>query len=79
MKILFKTLSCTVIVIGLLHFSACKKHCRCDLIWDPSVTYVSGNSVSYNNKCYVAIAQGRGIVPGPWMQNGNDIWKECVE
>jgi len=35
--------------------------------------------VSHDGKCWVAVAQGRGIEPGPWMQNGNDIWELCGE
>mgnify|MGYP000094000431 FL=1 len=45
--------------------------------WDPEVTYVRDDLVNYDGKCWKAEAQGRGIIPGPWLENGNDIWKEC--
>ena len=63
----------------IIGFASCNKKCNCKKDWDSNVTYVKGNLVKYNGKCWEAAAQGRGIVPGPWMQNGNDIWHECSQ
>lgn len=71
-----KTLSAIAIAICLFAFS-CKKKCDCSKIWDSSVTYVKNDMVSYDGKCWKAVGQGKGIIPGPWLQNGNDIWEEC--
>ena len=38
---------------------------------------VKNDLASYNGKCWKAVAQGREIEPGQWLQNGNDIWEEC--
>ena len=59
--------------------SSCQKKCDCTQNWDSSITYVNDDLVSHDGKCWVAVAQGRGIEPGPWMQNGNDIWELCGE
>ena len=57
--------------------TSCQKDCACSESWDSNLTYVKNELVSYNGKCWIASAQGRGIETGPWLQNGNDIWEEC--
>jgi hypothetical protein len=71
-----KILFCLIIGVGLFTVS-CSKKCNCSENWDSTTTYVEDDLVLYDGKCWKALAQGRGIVPGPWQQNGNDIWKEC--
>jgi hypothetical protein len=61
----------------IMAISSCKKKCTCSATWNSTTVYVPGNTVSYNGNCYEAVNQGSGEVPGPWMQNQNDVWKEC--
>ena len=68
-----------IVIFASVGLIACTKKCDCKLNWDPSVTYVKGDLVNYNGKCWEASDQGRGIIPGPWLQNGNDIWQECSQ
>ena len=63
-------------LLGTLAIS-CNQTCDCSEPWDETVTYVKNESVSHNGQCWEAVAQGRGLEPGPWLQNGNDIWEEC--
>ena len=58
---------------------SCKKKCNCSQLYDSSIIYVSGNLVFHNGKCWKAVAQRKGIELEPWLQNGNDIWKECQD
>jgi len=67
------------ITISALMVSSCQKKCNCKDDFDASVTYYKKDLVSYEGKCWKATTQGRGIIPGPWMQNGNDIWEECTD
>lgn len=76
----------TLILILLLSgvMTQCTKEkdrtpCSCSQNYDSTITYVTNDMVSYNGTCWYAVAQGRGITPGPWMMNGNDIWKECSD
>ncbi len=66
-----------MLFFSIFFFASCQKRCSCIMEYDENVTYKKGNSVSHEGKCYKAISQGRGIKPGPYRQNGNDIWKEC--
>ena len=70
-----KTLFIALLFVGSV--SSCQKKCECTENWDSSTTYIKNDMVSYDGKCWKATAQGRGIVPGPWLQNGNDIWEIC--
>ena len=71
-----KVLFILTLVINIF-IASCQKKCDCSQSWDSSLTYVKNDLVSYDGKCWEAVAQGRGIEPGPWLQNGNDIWEEC--
>ena len=63
-----------------LFFLSCKKDtCDCMENWDDSIQYFESDLVWYNDTCWVALHGGRGIIPGPWQQNGNDIWMVCEE
>ncbi len=66
------------LVFGIFTTS-CNKKCNCNQSWDSTVTYYKNDLVSYNGQCWIAVAQGKGIEPGPWLQNGNDIWEECTD
>ncbi len=68
-----------VFSIILIITSCVKKNCNCTVTWDSSITYVKNDLVSYNQKCWIAQGQGKGIEPGPWLQNSNDIWVECSD
>lgn len=59
-----------------LVFSSCSPECICTDDFNDAVTYSKGDVVSYAGTCWKADAQGKGIIPGPWLENGNDIWKE---
>lgn len=60
-------------------FFGCTDLCRCPDQWENEITYHAGDIVQYHDTCWTASSQGRGIVPGPWQQNGNDIWLfDCV-
>ncbi len=59
-----------------------KLNFSCDCIgkiFDPVVLYHDFDVVEYNGVCWEAIAQGIGVTPGLWLENGNDIWIECEE
>ena len=71
--------SSSLIVLLFINLFSCKKDCNCTQNWDINITYTKDDLVNYNGKCWVAIAQGKGIEPGPWFENGNDIWEECEE
>lgn len=64
--------------ISIIAYS-CNQNCECNEEWDSTITYVKDDIVNHDGKCWTAVAQGRGIVPGPWLENGNDIWEECIE
>lgn len=72
----------SIVLIGTLIISCKKnnleKHCDCYNAspWDSTKVYNRKDIVSYDNKCWVANTQGKAK-PGPWLQNGNDVWKEC--
>lgn len=51
--------------------------CSCTQNYDSTLTYFPNDMVKYSGKCWYSVGQGRGIKPGPWLINGNDIWKEC--
>lgn len=65
--------------ITLMFTSCSKSDCNCTNPWDINTTYFEDDLVSHNQKCWIAIAQGKGIEPGPWLYNGNDIWVECID
>ena len=69
-----------IIILLISHFliSCEKKKCKNATEWDSTVTYHKKDVVKYNSKYWKAEEQGRGIVPGPWLENSNDIWKECA-
>lgn len=71
-----KNILYVLLIIGL-GLTSCNKKCNCTENWDPNLTYVKRDLVKYDGKCWKAVAQGRGITPGPWLENGNDIWHEC--
>lgn len=77
----FKNIVLRVIAIAVVFFilNSCKDQCEYTEEWDDSTTYVRGESVTYSGECYIAVNQGRGIIPGPWLENGNDIWELCTE
>lgn len=77
MVFLKKATFTTVLSIGLVLISCNKNDCNCTNAWDSNTTYIENDLVSHNQKCWIALAQGKGIEPGPWLQNGNDIWEEC--
>lgn len=68
-----------VLLILGLGFTSCNKKCNCTDDYDANITYVKGDLVKYDGKCWKADAQGKNITPGPWLQNGNDIWQECAK
>ena len=72
-----KKLTFIAILVLSIVATACNKKCDCNKNWDETVTYKKHNSVLYNGKCWSAKSQGTGIVPGPWLANGNDIWEPC--
>lgn len=47
--------------------------------WNPSSTYSIFDIVEHDGMCWEAVAQGNSTEPGPWLVNGNDIWKLCEE
>lgn len=61
----------TVFLIG------CKDKCDCNEGWDNNIQYLIDEKVSHNGKCWIAVLGGRGIEPGPFLENGNDVWIEC--
>lgn len=63
-------------VISLVIFTSCNR-CDCNEEYNDQITYKKGNKVLYQGVCYKAIHQGNGIEPGPWLENGNDIWEIC--
>lgn len=69
------------IIALILSLSSCASNDRCDCTQDDAFDkmelYVSDDIVYYSGDCYIAVEQGKGIVPGPWLENGNDIWKLC--
>jgi putative component of membrane protein insertase Oxa1/YidC/SpoIIIJ protein YidD len=67
------------IFISITTMNSCKKKCNCSENYDATRLYDKGDLVIYNGKCWKASSRGRGITPGPWLQDGNDIWKECIE
>jgi hypothetical protein len=69
-----------VFVFLILILNSCKNNsCNCTEQWDITVSYTEGRIVSYNDTCWIAIHNGKGIIPGPWLENGNDIWQVCDE
>jgi len=68
-----------ILTIAILSLISCGGSCDCSENWSAEDLYIKDDVVSYEGKCWTAVAQGRGIVPGPWLENGNDIWEECVE
>lgn len=74
-----KLMILTIGITGLALLGACRKKCNCSQIWDADTTYVKKDLVYFEGKCWIAKAQGRGIEPGPWLENGNDIWVICTE
>ena len=55
-------------------------NCQCTgNVFDPTLSYNQFDVVEHNGSCWEALAQGRGITPGPWLVNGNDIWIICEE
>lgn len=69
-----------IVLIFLSSFIiSCGNSCDCNQNWDSTLIYVQDDIVSYDGKCWIAISQGKGIEPGPWLENGNDIWEECIE
>ena len=69
----------TIVLLALTTFLiSCGNDCNCEEDWDQSIRYFSDDLVFHNDTCWVAVAAGRGIEPGPYLQgNGNDIWVEC--
>ena len=67
------------IFISITTMNSCKKKCNCSQNYDATRLYDKGDLVIYNGKCWKASSRGKGITPGPWLQDGNDIWKECIE
>ena len=68
-----------ILILLTFSFISCNKSCDCKETWDTDITYSKDDLVSYDGQCWVAITQGKGIIPGPWLENGNDIWEECTE
>lgn len=69
-----------ILALGIILLQlSCKSECNCTEEWDEDKIYVANDLVNHNGECYEASAQGKGITPGPWQQNGNDIWMLCVE
>ncbi len=66
-----------ILLSTTLLFTSCKKACNCSETWDNDKTYVKNDLVLHDGTCWKSKAQGKGIEPGPWLENGNDIWKEC--
>ncbi|MCF8239438.1 MAG: hypothetical protein K9I85_14850 [Saprospiraceae bacterium] len=60
----------------------CKKdsYCNCKDEWQSAIKYEVDSKVWYHDTCWInPNTTGRGILPGPWLENGNDIWIMCVE
>jgi hypothetical protein len=60
-----------VAVCGILILQSCEKRCNCSANYESTRKYFKGDLVTVN--------EGMGVTPGPWLQGGNDVWKECVE
>ncbi len=68
-----------VAVCGILILQSCEKRCNCSANYESTRKYFKGDLVTYDGKCWKAVNEGLGVTPGPWLQDGNDVWKECVE
>ncbi len=75
MYILIRRFFALLVIISFLH--SCNNNCDCSEEWDSSITYVIDDLVSHNDTCWVSKGRGRGVKPGPWLENGNDIWLVC--
>lgn len=73
-------LTTSIITLLFLVLISCNKEPECNCVndFDETITYVENDFVFHDGTCWRAEAQGRGIEPGPWLQNGNDIWRACV-
>lgn len=77
---IFRCFGIVAFIICIIAIPSCSKKCNCKNDWqDYPVLYHEGDKVWYHDTCWIAIAQGWGIEPGPWQQNGNDIWKPCED
>lgn len=75
MIILKKVFLILLIITTLL--TSCNNDCNCSEDWDASLRYFPDDLVLHNDTCWISIGTGTGIDPGPWLQNGNDIWIPC--
>lgn len=66
-----------ILLVFITFLSSCKNDCNCSENWDDSRQYLIDEKVSHNGKCWIAVLGGRGIEPGPFLENGNDVWIEC--
>jgi hypothetical protein len=67
-----------IFLILIAFLTSCKNDCNCSDDWDVSIRYFPDDLVFYNDTCWISIGTGR-IRPGPWLQNGNDIWIQCED
>jgi hypothetical protein len=66
------------LIAMLCNLSSCEKEskCNCTEEFDSMVTYVPGDYASYNDTCWHAYFQGRGVRPG---SEKDDVWEFCSE
>lgn len=74
----FKNELLVLLVITAI-LTSCNDNCNCSEEWDVNIQYLKDDMVSYEGTCWVAIAGGWGVEPGPYLEDGNDIWFECEE
>ena len=73
-------LKLSLVLLMFLSLNACTEDpCDCTEDWEESKSYSMDSLVKHNGECYKAISSGRGILPGPWMENKNDIWVLCED
>ena len=54
--------------------------CFIEMVPTDTVKYEVDSKVWYHDTCWInPNSTGRGIIPGPWLENSNDIWIMCVE
>jgi len=59
--------------------TSCKNDCNCSENWEASIRYSTGDLVFHNDTCWICRGGGRGIEPGPFLENGNDVWFQCED
>ncbi len=68
-----------VLLIFTALFTSCNNDCNCSEDWEEDTLYFTDDLVFHNDTCWICRGGGRRIEPGPFLQNGNDIWFECED